>query len=345
MQKLAKATARILQKAGVDFGIAGDAETCCGGRAYQMGYEDGFPRAGQEEHGRDQAVRRQDSGDQLRRRATSATRSSTIGSVSRATWKCCTSARLIERLMEEGKLKPKKTDDLNVTYHDPCHLGRLGEPWIHWEGKKIPGDRFVFDPPKTLPAGHQRRLRASARGDGGLPGVTLTEMDRIKEYAWCGGSCGGVTDSNPEFAEWTASERLEEAVGHRCRGDRHRLALEREAVLTRSIKKNGGSLKVYDIVELVDQGHIGRRVVRLGSRQGYLQRVCRRGGRGEYLRRSGDDARLLPDRLRRGDPAEGHRRSAGGGQALQQVQAEVPAHLHRLDGVSSRDTSSSTCGA
>ena len=32
LQKLAKATARILQKAGVDFGIAGDAESCCGGR-------------------------------------------------------------------------------------------------------------------------------------------------------------------------------------------------------------------------------------------------------------------------------------------------------------------------
>ena len=35
-------TAKILQKAGVNFGIAGDAETCCGGRAYQMGYKEDF---------------------------------------------------------------------------------------------------------------------------------------------------------------------------------------------------------------------------------------------------------------------------------------------------------------
>ena len=42
MQKLAKATAKILQKAGVNFGIGGDAETCCGGRAYQMGYKEDF---------------------------------------------------------------------------------------------------------------------------------------------------------------------------------------------------------------------------------------------------------------------------------------------------------------
>jgi len=34
MQKLAKSTVKILQKAGVNFGIAGNAEMCCGGRAY-----------------------------------------------------------------------------------------------------------------------------------------------------------------------------------------------------------------------------------------------------------------------------------------------------------------------
>ncbi len=42
MWKLAKAAVRLLKKAGVDFGIAGEAETCCGGRAYQMGYKEDF---------------------------------------------------------------------------------------------------------------------------------------------------------------------------------------------------------------------------------------------------------------------------------------------------------------
>jgi Fe-S oxidoreductase len=42
MQKLARATVNILQKAGINFGIAGSAETCCGGRAYQMGYKEDF---------------------------------------------------------------------------------------------------------------------------------------------------------------------------------------------------------------------------------------------------------------------------------------------------------------
>src|SRR4030066_143111 len=42
MWKLAKTTAKLLQKAGVNFGIAGENETCCGGRASQMGDKDDF---------------------------------------------------------------------------------------------------------------------------------------------------------------------------------------------------------------------------------------------------------------------------------------------------------------
>ena len=42
MWKLARATAKLLQKAGVNFGIGGENETCCGGRAYQMGYKQDF---------------------------------------------------------------------------------------------------------------------------------------------------------------------------------------------------------------------------------------------------------------------------------------------------------------
>ena len=154
--------------------------------------------------------------------------------------------------MAEGKLKPEQKTDLSVTYHDPCHLGRLGEPWIHWQGTKIPGDRFIFDPPKPYRRGTNGVYDPPRNVLAGLPGVALTEMDRIREYAWCSGSCGGMTDSNPEFAEWTAAERLEEAA-----------ATGAEAIVTASpwserlfaqvIAKNGGSLKVYDIVELVDQ--------------------------------------------------------------------------------------------
>jgi Fe-S oxidoreductase len=42
MWKLAQASVKLLKKAGVDVGIAGDNESCCGGRAYQMGYKEDF---------------------------------------------------------------------------------------------------------------------------------------------------------------------------------------------------------------------------------------------------------------------------------------------------------------
>ena len=143
--------------------------------------------------------------------------------------------------------------DLNVTYHDPCHLGRLGravDPLGRARRSRATGSSSIR--PSPTGAGTNGVYEPPREVLAGLPGVTLTEMDRIKEYAWCGGSCGGVTDSNPEFAEWTAAERLEEAASTGA-----------EAIVTASpwseklfsevIEKNGGGLKVYDIVELVDQ--------------------------------------------------------------------------------------------
>ncbi len=251
MQGLAKATARILEKGGVAFGIAGDSETCCGGRAYEMGYQEDFLTQAK----KSMDVIKQSGAKTL---VTSCAVCYQAYSVLydrfglKGNLEVLHSSQLIARLMDDGALKPERKTELSVTYHDPCHLGRLGEPWVHWEGKKIPGDRFVFDPPKPYRRGTNGVYEPPRKVMAGLPGVALTEMDRIKEYAWCGGSCGGVTDSNPEFAEWTAAERLEEA-----------LLTGAEAIVTASpwseklfsetIKKNARSLKVFDIVELVDQ--------------------------------------------------------------------------------------------
>jgi Fe-S oxidoreductase len=75
-------------------------------------------------------------------------------------------------------------------------------------------------------------------------------MTRIKEYAWCCGAGGGVNESNPEFASWTALNRIDEAT-----------STGSEAIVTacpwcektfnKAIEESGSSLKVYDIVELV----------------------------------------------------------------------------------------------
>jgi Fe-S oxidoreductase len=83
-----------------------------------------------------------------------------------------------------------------------------------------------------------------------IPGIKLMEMDRIKEYSWCCGAGGGVNESNPEFAVWTAKKRIEEAESTGAE------ALVTacpwcESAFNKAIKGTGSKLKVYDIVELV----------------------------------------------------------------------------------------------
>jgi len=250
-QKLAKATVKILQKAGVNFGIAGDAETCCGGRAYQMGYKEDFLSQARKNM------------DMIKKSGIKTVVTACADGYQafkvlydkynlKGDLEVLHITEYIDKLIKDGKLKLRKKVDIPVTYHDPCHLGRLGEPWIHWEGKKVPGDRFVFDPPKEYRRGTKGVYEPPRDVLKSIPGIKLTEMTRIKEYAWCCGAGGGVNVSNPGFARWTAQERIEEAVSTGA-----------EAIVTacpwceknfnEAIKASDSGLKVYDIVELVEK--------------------------------------------------------------------------------------------
>jgi len=251
MQKLAKATVKILQKAGVNFGIAGDAETCCGGRAYQMGYKEDFLNQAKKNT------------DMIKKAGIKTLVTGCADGYQafkvlydkydlKGGLEVLHISEYIAKLIKDGKLKPRNKVAMSVTYHDPCRLGRLGEPWVHWEGKKIPGDRFVFDPPKVYRRGTKGVYGPPRDVLTSIPGVKLTEMDRIKEYSWCCGAGGGVNESNPGFAKWTAQERIEEA------GSTGAEAIVTacpwcEKTFSEAIKESGSSLKVYDIVELVEK--------------------------------------------------------------------------------------------
>ena len=251
LQKLARATARILQKAGVDFGIAGEAETSCGDRAHQMGYKQDFLNQARKTMAyiKQAGIRTVVTADAEAYQAFKVLYEK-FGL--RGKLQVLHISEYIQQLVQEGKLKPRQKVELAVTYHDPCHLGRLGEPWVHWEGKKVPGDRFVFDPPKQYRRGTKGVYDTPREVLKSIPGLKLTEMHRIKEYAWCCGSGGGVGASNPEFAQWTARERIGEAESTGA-----------EAIVTacpwcertfnKAIEATGSRLKVYDIVELFEQ--------------------------------------------------------------------------------------------
>ncbi|MBN2076795.1 MAG: (Fe-S)-binding protein [Dehalococcoidales bacterium] len=251
MQKLAKSTVKILQKAGVDFGIAGDAETCCGGRAYQMGYKDVFMA-------------------QAKKNASVIKKSGakTVVTICADGYQAIKVlydrynlrdyvevlhiSEYIDKLIKDGKLKPRRKVNLAVTYHDPCRLGRLGEPWVHWEGKKIPGDRFVFDPPKPYRRGTNGVYEPPRDVIRAIPGIRFTEMTRIKEYSWCCGAGGGVSESNPEFAVWTSQDRINEATSTGAEAIVTACPWC-EKTLNEAVKESGSNMKVYDIVELVEK--------------------------------------------------------------------------------------------
>jgi Fe-S oxidoreductase len=250
MQRLAKAIVKILQEADVNFGIAGDNETCCGGRAYQMGYEQDFLNQAK----KNMAMIKKAG---VKTVVTSCADGYQAFKVLydkfnlKGNLEVLHISEFVDRLIKDSKLKPQKKVDMAITYHDPCHLGRLGEPWIHWEGKRL-SKSFVFDPPKEYRRGTHGIYEPPRDVLKSIPGVRFTEMTRIKEYAWCCGAGGGVNESNPEFSQWTAQKRIEEA------GSTGAEAIVTacpwcEKTFNEAVKGNGSSLKIYDIVELVEK--------------------------------------------------------------------------------------------
>jgi len=228
LAKVARAAITILQNAGVDVGIMGKDETCCGGRAFEMGYQGELTKY---------AENNIEAWTNAGVKTVIVTCSDCYYTFKRlypelgSKFEVLHIVEFIDRLIKEGKLKFTKTLPMSVTYHDPCHLGRREHVYV--PGEAIMG---VYDPPRDI-------IKS-------IPGVKLIEMERIKEYAWCCGAGGGVKEAYPDFNTFTARERIEEAK-----------ATGAEALVTacpwceRNFLDalNGDKLKVLDIVELVQQ--------------------------------------------------------------------------------------------
>ena len=243
----------LLMKAGIDVGIMGRDEACCGGRAYEMGYlgeltkyaehnKETFKTAGVET-----LVTPCSDGYQ-----TFKVLYDKIGQ--KLDIEVLHITEYIHRLIKEGKIKLTKKVPLTVTYHDPCHLGRLAEPWIHWKGKevKVLGQMIVHDPPKKYRRGANGVYDIPRDILRSIPGLKLVEMYRIRESAWCCGAGGGVKDAYPDFAIWTGTERLKEAK-----------AVGAKAIVSTcpwctrnfmdTVKETAEKIEVYDIIELVQK--------------------------------------------------------------------------------------------
>jgi Fe-S oxidoreductase len=244
-----RAAATLLRDAGVDLGILGSEESCCGGRVFNMGYKGEFTKFAENNL---QVWK----GAGVKTIVTSCSDCyhsfkrlyPTLGSG----FKVVHTVEYLDSLIREGKIKPQNKVPLKVTYHDPCHLGRQGEPYVPWEGKekKLKNQIVVFEPRKPRYNGAWGVYDPPRNVLKSIPGLELVEMERIREYAWCCGSGGGVKEAYPEFSAWTASERILEAASTGAQ------ALVSacgwcENNFAESVAQSGQKLEVFDVAELV----------------------------------------------------------------------------------------------
>jgi Fe-S oxidoreductase len=254
---VARTSVQILQRAGVDFGIFGKKEKCCGGRACDMGYRDAFQT---EAHSNLKAWKR--AGVKTVITPCSEcfhTFSRKYTAKAGSEIKVIHMVQFVDELIKAGKLKLTKPVNLTVTYHDPCHLGRQGEPYVPWNGKekKIFGQAVCYDPPKPKYNGAFGVYQAPRDVLKAIPGLQLVEMERIKEAGWCCGAGGGAREAYPKFSRSTANERLEEAqstgadaIVSACPWCERNFI---DANCDNATDAGGGKLKVFDIIELVGQ--------------------------------------------------------------------------------------------
>jgi Fe-S oxidoreductase len=250
-RKLAVSAVSLLKKCGLDFGVMGTAESCCGGRAYDMGYRQDFIKCAEKnlrlwkKAGVKTVVTSCSDCYHTFKRLYPA-----VGSQ----FEVLHTVEFIEKMIQENKLRFSRRVPLKVTYHDPCHLGRQGEPYIPWQGreKKIRGQIVVYEPPRPRYNGAWGVYDAPRNVLKSIPGIELVEMERIREYSWCCGAGGGVREAYPQFSAWTANERIIEAKSTGA-----------EAIVSAcpwcesnfldSVKGGGEAMGVYDVLDLVQQ--------------------------------------------------------------------------------------------
>jgi len=191
MKKVAAATAEILDRAKVDFGILGTRESCCGESIRKTGGEDVF-----------RALAREN----IKTFVDSGVKKILVSSPHcyhtikneypefMVNFEVVHISQLLFELIEAGKIELNGEYKKTVTYHDPCYLGR---------------HNGVYDEPREV-------LKR-------VPGLELVEMaDSHEESLCCGGGGGRVWMDTPKDERFSdlrlqqASEAGAEVLATAC---------------------------------------------------------------------------------------------------------------------------------
>jgi len=226
LQKVAVATANLLKKAGVDFGILGSKESCCGESIRKTGNEEVFKSLAKEniKHFIDKGVKRiLVSSPHCYHTFKNEYPEFMVH------FEVVHISQFLAELMEEGRLELgeelKAEFKKKVTFHDPCYLGR---------------HNGIYDQPRDV-------LKK-------LPGLELVEMPDSREDSLCCGGGGGriwaETPKEERFSDLRVAQAREvgaEVLATSCpycisNFEESRLAME-----------DGGALEIKDITELIHE--------------------------------------------------------------------------------------------
>jgi len=179
LKKVAQATADLLTKAGVDFGILGAKEMCCGESVRKAGNETLFKRLAREniktfiENGVKKILVSSPHCYQAFKNEYAEFK---------VNFEVVHTSQYFSQLINEGRLKPTKEYRKQVTYHDPCYLGR---------------HNGIYDEPREA-------LKS-------IPGLELNEMSESRQNSLCCGMGGSRIWMETAKEERFSNLRLEQA--------------------------------------------------------------------------------------------------------------------------------------
>ena len=185
-KKTTKAVAELLYMSGVSFAVLGKKETCTGDPARRAGNEFLYQILSREniETLTQVFAARPDKGTK-KVVVTCPHCFTTIGrdyAQSGFELQMVHHTQLLNQLVREGKLIPITKNEKQLTYHDPCYLGRHNK---------------IYDPPRELLA---------------ATGVTLKEMPRNQERSFCCGAGGGRMWMEESIGTRINLNRVDEAI-------------------------------------------------------------------------------------------------------------------------------------
>ena len=179
LKKVAQATAGLLTKAGVDFGILGAKEMCCGESVRKAGNETLFKRLAREN---------------IKTFIENGVKKILVSSPHcyhafkneyaefKVNFEVIHTSQYFPQLINEGRLKPTKEYKKQVTYHDPCYLGR---------------HNGIYDEPREA-------LKS-------IPGLELNEMSESRQNSLCCGMGGSRIWMETAKEERFSNLRLQQA--------------------------------------------------------------------------------------------------------------------------------------